>query len=122
VGWGDSITHFPKRIPAVAAIIEGMNSMIAVYDFVHIEALLHSIKDRAWRYGYGGCVASYAISAIHIARWGIEGKVLVYQSWNCSAGPSITDCRRLPLRMPTSNQSRLWSWRRRSNSRMGCRA
>ncbi len=76
VGWGESITQFPEANPATAAIIGGMAELLIGSDPVNTEALWRQMKDRAWWYGYGGGIASYAISAIDIALWDIKGKIL----------------------------------------------
>jgi L-alanine-DL-glutamate epimerase-like enolase superfamily enzyme len=87
VGWGESITQFPEANPAVAAIIEGMAEVIIGRDPMHIEAIWHSMKDRAWWYGYGGGIASYAIAAIDIALWDIKGKALGVPVLELLGGP-----------------------------------
>lgn len=76
VGWGESITQFPEANPAVAAIIGGMAEFIVGRSPLDTEAIWRSLKDRAWWYGYGGGLASYAIAAIDIALWDIKGKAL----------------------------------------------
>ena len=76
VGWGESITQFPEANPATAAIITGMAELLIGSDPVNTEALWRQMKDRAWWYGYGGGIASYAISAIDIALWDLKGKIL----------------------------------------------
>lgn len=76
VGWGESITQFPEANPATAAIIEGMSELLVGQDPLRNEALWRLMKNRAWWYGYGGGIASYAISAIDIALWDIKGKLL----------------------------------------------
>jgi L-alanine-DL-glutamate epimerase-like enolase superfamily enzyme len=87
VGWGECITQFPEANPAVAAIIEGMAEVIIGRDPMHIEAIWHSMKDRAWWYGYGGGIASYAIAAIDIALWDIKGKALGVSVLELLGGP-----------------------------------
>ena len=87
VGWGECITQFPEANPAVAAIIEGMAEVIIGIDPMHIEAIWHSMKDRAWWYGYGGGIASYAIAAIDIALWDIKGKALGVSVLELLGGP-----------------------------------
>ena len=87
VGWGECITQFPEANPAVAAIIEGMAEVIIGIDPMHIEAIWHSMNDRAWWYGYGGGIASYAIAAIDIALWDIKGKALGVSVLELLGGP-----------------------------------
>lgn len=76
VGWGESITQFPEANPATAAVIDGMAEFLIGRDPLHTEALWRVMKNRAWWYGYGGGIASYAVAAIDIALWDIKGKLL----------------------------------------------
>ncbi len=69
MGWGESITQFPEASFATQAVINGMAELVLDRDPVHVESIYRSLKDRAWWYGYGGGIASYAISAIVIALW-----------------------------------------------------
>lgn len=87
VGWGESITQFPEANFATKAIIEGMADFVIGRDPVHSDAIWRSIKDRAWWYGYGGGIASYAISAIDIAVWDLKGKVLGKSVLDLLGGP-----------------------------------
>jgi L-alanine-DL-glutamate epimerase-like enolase superfamily enzyme len=87
VGWGESITQFPEANPAVAAIIQGMAEVIIGRDPLHIEAIWHDMKKRAWWYGYGGGIASYAVAAIDIALWDIKGKALGVSVLDLLGGP-----------------------------------
>lgn len=76
VGWGESITQFPEANWATKAIIDGMAELVVGRDPVGNDAIWRSLKDRAWWYGYGGGIASYAIAAIDIALWDLKGKAL----------------------------------------------
>ncbi len=76
VGWGESITQFPEANPAVAALINGLAEFIIGRSPIDTESIWRALKDRAWWYGYGGGLASYAVAAIDIALWDIKGKVL----------------------------------------------
>lgn len=87
VGWGESITQFPEANPAVAAIIEGMADIVIGRDPLHTEALWRAMKNRAWWYGYGGGLASYAVSAIDMALWDIKGKALGVSVLELLGGP-----------------------------------
>jgi L-alanine-DL-glutamate epimerase-like enolase superfamily enzyme len=87
VGWGESITQFPEANPAVAAIINGMAEVVMGRDPVHTEALWRAMKHRAWWYGYGGGIASYAVAAIDMALWDIKGKALGVSVLELLGGP-----------------------------------
>ncbi len=76
VGWGESITQFPEANFATKAIIEGMAERVVGRDPLENHAIWLAIKDKAWWYGYGGGIASYAVSAIDVALWDIKGKLL----------------------------------------------
>jgi L-alanine-DL-glutamate epimerase-like enolase superfamily enzyme len=87
VGWGESITQFPEANPAVAALITGMGELIIGRDPLHVDAIWRELKDRAWWYGYGGGLASYAIAAIDIALWDIKGRILDRSVLDLLGGP-----------------------------------
>ncbi|MBA2254500.1 MAG: mandelate racemase/muconate lactonizing enzyme family protein [Chloroflexi bacterium] len=87
VGWGESITQFPEANFATKAIIEGMAARVVGKDPVQTEAIWASLKDQAWWYGYGGGIASYAISAIDMALWDLKGKVLGMSLLDMLGGP-----------------------------------
>lgn len=76
VGWGEAITQFPEATRATRAIVEGMAERLIGRDPVENVAIWHSLHDQAWWYGYGGGLASFAMSAIDTALWDIKGKVL----------------------------------------------
>jgi L-alanine-DL-glutamate epimerase-like enolase superfamily enzyme len=76
VGWGEAITQFPEANFAVKALIEGMAERVIGKDPIANHEIWLAIKDRAWWYGYGGGLASSAVSAIDIALWDIKGKLL----------------------------------------------
>jgi len=76
VGWGEAITQFQEANPAVAALIDGLAEFIVGRNPLDTECIWRQLKDRAWWYGYGGGLASYAIAAIDIALWDIKGKIL----------------------------------------------
>jgi L-alanine-DL-glutamate epimerase-like enolase superfamily enzyme len=76
VGWGEAITQFPEANPAVVALIEGMAEFVIGRSPLDTEAIWRGLKERAWWYGYGGGLASFAIAAIDIALWDLKGKVL----------------------------------------------
>jgi L-alanine-DL-glutamate epimerase-like enolase superfamily enzyme len=87
VGWGESITQFPEANPAVAAIIDGMAEVVVGRDPLHNEAIWRAMKQRAWWYGYGGGIASYAVAAIDMALWDIKGKALGVSVLELLGGP-----------------------------------
>ena len=87
VGWGESITQFPEASFATQAVINGMAELVLDRDPVHVESIYRSLKERAWWYGYGGGIASYAISAIDIALWDLKGKVLGASVLDLLGGP-----------------------------------
>ena len=64
-----------------------MAEVIIGADPIHTEALWRQMKDRAWWYGYGGGIASYAISAIDIALWDLKGKALNRSVVDLLGGP-----------------------------------
>jgi len=76
VGWGESVTQFPEANPAVAALIDGMAEFVVGRSPLDTEAIWRGLKERAWWYGYGGGLASFAIAAIDIALWDVKGKAL----------------------------------------------
>lgn len=76
VGWGESITQFAEANWATKAIIDGMAELLIGKDPVNNDALWRALKGRAWWYGYGGGIASYAIAALDIALWDLKGKAL----------------------------------------------
>ena len=89
VGWGESITQFPEANFAVKAIIEGMAELVVGKDPVQHERIWRSLKDRAWWYGHGGGIASYAVAAIDIAVWDLKGKALGVSVTELLGGPIV---------------------------------
>jgi len=87
VGWGEAITQFPDANHAVARLIEGMAEAVVGRDPVHTEAIWRTLKDRAWWYGYGGGLASYAIAALDIALWDLKGQSLGRSVLDLLGGP-----------------------------------
>jgi L-alanine-DL-glutamate epimerase-like enolase superfamily enzyme len=88
VGWGEAITQFPDANHAVARVIEGMAEAVVGRDPVHTEAIWRALKDRAWWYGYGGGLASYAVAALDIALWDLKGKALGRSVLDLLGGPA----------------------------------
>lgn len=87
VGWGESITQFPEANFATEAIIDGMADLVVGRDPVQNDAIWRSLKDRAWWYGYGGGIASYAIAALDMALWDLKGKALGRTVLDLLGGP-----------------------------------
>ena len=87
IGWGESITQFPESNFATKAVIEGMAENLLGKDPVHTEALWRQNKQQAWWYGYGGGIASYAVSALDIALWDLKGKALGASVLDLLGGP-----------------------------------
>jgi L-alanine-DL-glutamate epimerase-like enolase superfamily enzyme len=87
VGWGESITQFAEANFATKAIIEGMAELVVGKDPVNNDAIWRSLKDRAWWYGWGGGIASYAIAALDIALWDLKGKALNTSVLELLGGP-----------------------------------
>tara|TARA_Y100000590_G_scaffold90489_1_gene102064 strand:+ start:108 stop:1241 length:1134 start_codon:yes stop_codon:yes gene_type:complete len=76
VGWGESVTMWPEASFATKEIVDGMSSIVIGSDPQNINGIIDSLKDHTWWYGYGGGIASFAISAIDIALWDLKAKVL----------------------------------------------
>ena len=87
IGWGESITQFPESNFATKAVIESMAENLLGKDPVHTEALWRQNKQQAWWYGYGGGIASYAVSALDIALWDLKGKALGASVLDLLGGP-----------------------------------
>ena len=88
VGWGESITQFKEANAPVAALIAGIaEDYLIGKDPINNVAIWHSLKERAWWYGYRGGIASYAISAIDIALWDLKGKALNTSVLELLGGP-----------------------------------
>ncbi|MFC0529309.1 mandelate racemase/muconate lactonizing enzyme family protein [Phytohabitans kaempferiae] len=87
VGWGEAITQFRDANHAVARLIEGMADVVVGRDPVHTESIWRALKDRAWWYGYGGGMASYAIAALDIALWDLKGQALGRSVLDLLGGP-----------------------------------
>ena len=87
VGWGEAVTMFPEASRATAAIIEGMAELVSGRDPVELEAILAALHDRAWWYGHGGGLTSFAIAALDIALWDLRGKVVGRSVLELLGGP-----------------------------------
>lgn len=87
VGWGEAISQFEEASVATKAIIEGMSDDVVGRNPLHVDAIGHSLKQRAWWYGYGGGIASNAIAAIDIALWDLKGRILGVSVLDLLGGP-----------------------------------
>jgi L-alanine-DL-glutamate epimerase-like enolase superfamily enzyme len=87
VGWGEAITQFPEANVATKHVIDGMSEALLGRDPLHNAVLWRECKSRAWWYGYGGGIASYAISAIDVALWDLKGKALGASVLDLLGGP-----------------------------------
>jgi len=87
VGWGESVTMWPESSFATAAVVDGMAELVIGQDPVHLDRIHRSLKDRAWWYGHGGGIASFAIAAIDIALWDLKGKALGVSVLDLLGGP-----------------------------------
>lgn len=87
VGWGEAITQFVEANLATKHVIDGMAEALLGRDPAHTEALWRRTKERAWWYGYGGGIASYAVSAIDVALWDLKGKAANMSVLDLLGGP-----------------------------------
>jgi L-alanine-DL-glutamate epimerase-like enolase superfamily enzyme len=76
VGWGEAITMWPEACRAAEAVISGLAELVVGRDPVDNVEIWRRLKQHCWWYGYGGGIASFAISAIDIALWDLKGKAL----------------------------------------------
>ncbi|HTK45405.1 MAG TPA: mandelate racemase/muconate lactonizing enzyme family protein [Patescibacteria group bacterium] len=86
-GWGEAVTMFPEASLATKAVVEGMAELVIDRNPVEIEPILEALHDRAWWYGHGGGIASFAIAALDIALWDLRGKVLGQSVLDLLGGP-----------------------------------
>ena len=86
-GWGEAVTVTEDATSAVARLVEGIAETVLGANPLHHEAAWHRLKDRAWWYGHGGGMASFAISAIDIALWDLKGKLLGCSVLDLLGGP-----------------------------------
>jgi len=88
VGWGEAITQFRDGNQAVAKLIGEIAELVVGQDPVQTEKLWRQMKDRAWWYGYGGGMASYAIAAVDMALWDLKGHALGRSVLDLLGGPA----------------------------------
>jgi L-alanine-DL-glutamate epimerase-like enolase superfamily enzyme len=72
-GWGEGVTLFEEASRATAEIVRGLREFLVGVDATP-EAAGEAIRARSWWYGAGG-IASFALSAIDIALWDIQGRI-----------------------------------------------
>jgi L-alanine-DL-glutamate epimerase-like enolase superfamily enzyme len=72
VGWGEGVTLFEEATRATYDLVVGLREFL-----IGVEAAPHAageaMRARMWWYGEGG-IASFALSAIDIALWDIQGR------------------------------------------------
>jgi L-alanine-DL-glutamate epimerase-like enolase superfamily enzyme len=86
-GWGEAVTMFPEASLATKAVIDGMAELVIGRDPAQLEPIIAVLHDRAWWYGHGGGIASFAIAALDIALWDLRGKVLGSSVVDLLGGP-----------------------------------
>ena len=73
-GWGEGIAMWPEACRATALLIEqGLAPLLAGAGDLTVAEAWAKMRDHTWWYGRGG-IAGFAIAAIDIALWDIEGK------------------------------------------------
>jgi len=87
VGWGEAVTMFPEASLATKTIIEGMADLVVGRDPMELDSIITALHDRAWWYGHGGGIASFAIAALDIALWDLRGKVIGRSVLDMLGGP-----------------------------------
>jgi L-alanine-DL-glutamate epimerase-like enolase superfamily enzyme len=87
VGWGEAVTMWPEASRATASIIDGFGELLVGRDPRDTETLWKQMKDRAWWYGHGGGIASFAVAALDIALWDLKGKALGASALTLLGGP-----------------------------------
>lgn len=76
VGWGEAVTMFPGVSRATEKLVESLAETLVGRDILDIDAIWTELVDNAWWYGYRGGIFSFALSAIDIALWDAQGRVL----------------------------------------------
>lgn len=84
VGWGEGIAMWPEACRATALIIEeGIGPLLLSANDLTVESAWELVRSHCWWYGEGG-IACFALSAVDIALWDIEGKIRglpLYELW-----------------------------------------
>jgi L-alanine-DL-glutamate epimerase-like enolase superfamily enzyme len=74
VGWGEGIAMWPEACRATALIVtEGLLPLLRQAGDVDVAQAWDLIRRHTWWYGQGG-IAGFALSAIDMALWDIEGR------------------------------------------------
>jgi L-alanine-DL-glutamate epimerase-like enolase superfamily enzyme len=75
-GWGEAIAMWPEACRAVVVLIEqGLGPLLVAAGQTTVEACWQKMREHCWWYGEGG-IASFAISALDMALWDIQGKIV----------------------------------------------
>lgn len=75
VGWGEGIAMWPEACRATALLIdEGLGPLLLQAEDLTVESAWHKMRAHTWWYGEGG-IASFALSALDMALWDIQGKL-----------------------------------------------
>ena len=75
VGWGEGIAMWPEACRATAILIEeGLGPLLLQTENLTVESAWQAMRSHTWWYGEGG-IASFALSALDMALWDIEGKL-----------------------------------------------
>lgn len=76
VGWGEGIAMWPEACRATATIVEdGFLPVLRQAGEIDVARAWDLMRRHAWWYGHGG-IAGFALSAIDMSLWDIEGKRL----------------------------------------------
>jgi len=76
VGWGEGISQVRESSLATKVLVEeGFAPLLEGGDPLDVDALWHAMCRHAWWYGVEG-IAAFAISAIDMALWDLNGKLL----------------------------------------------
>lgn len=75
VGWGEGIAMWPEACRATAVLIEeGFGPLLIGAGELTVEDAWQRMRAHAWWYGEGG-IACFALSALDMALWDIEGRL-----------------------------------------------
>lgn len=76
VGWGEGIAMWPEACRATMVLIQdGFGPLLKRMKDVDPEKAWHEMRAHSWWYGEGG-IACFALSALDIALWDIQGKAV----------------------------------------------